>query len=146
MIGYGRNDKITYGSPGGLDSEYAAKRAAAEAQAMYIDMGIRGVETEGTGRTFMETKQDPYRGNVNHTIGDMQQGMNSNFSAESSTYNAPLENPDRQTGSMTYATSSTNDPQTDPQDLDQSALAARIQRMAENGSINLNPSSVYGLS
>ena len=142
---FGGTQKITFGSPGGVDSEYAAKRAAAEAQAMYIDMGVQAVQDQGTGRTFMEAHKDPVRGNVNHTIGDMQQGMNSNFSAESSTYNTPLENPDRQTGSMTYATSSTNDPQTDPQNLDQSALAARIQRMAENGSINLNPSSVYGL-
>ena len=145
MTGYGGTQKITFGSPGGKDSDYISKRRAAEAQAAYIDLGVRATEQQGTGATFMESRRDPYMGNVNHTIGDMQQGANSNFSAESSTYNAPLENPDRQTGSMTYATSSTNDPQTDPQDLDQSALAARIQRMAENGSINLNPSSVFNL-
>lgn len=142
---FGGTQKITFGSPGGVDSEYAAKRAAAEAQAMYIDMGVQAVQDQGTGRTFMEAHKDPVRGNVNHTIGDMQQGLNSNFSAEESTYNAPLDNPDRSTGSLAYATSSTRDPQTNPADLDQSALAARIERMAMNGSINLNPSSVFNL-
>ena len=144
MTVYGGTQKITFGQ-GGSDTDYMAKRNAAMAQAAYIDMGVQAVEDQGTGRTFMQAAQDPRLGNINNTIGDMQQGMNSNFHAESSTFNAPLENPDRQTGSMTYATSSTNDPQVPPEQLDQSALAARIKRMAENGSINLNPSSVYNL-
>ena len=46
---------------------------------------------------------------------------------------------------MTYATSSTNDPQTPPEGLDETASQARIRRMAENGSINLNPSSVFNI-
>ena len=145
MHTYGGNQKITYGSAGGPDSEYLAKRAAAEAQAMYIDMGVQAVQDQGTGRTFMEALKDPTRGNVNHTIGDMQQGVNSNFSAGASTFNAPLDNPERSTGSLAYATSSTRDPQTNPADLNQSALVARIERMAKNGSINLNPSSVFNL-
>jgi len=145
MTGYGGTQKITFGSPGGADSEYLSKRRAAEAQAAYMDLGIRAVEEQGTGDMFMKSRKDASFGNVNHSVGDMQQGANSNFSAEGSTYNAPTENYDRQTGSLAYATSSTNDPQTDPQDLDQSALAARIQRMAENGSINLNSNSVFNI-
>ena len=143
MHHYGGTQKITFGSPGGPDTDYQAKLAAAQAQAAYIDMGIQSVESNGTGETFMKSRQDPTRGNINHTVGDMQQGVNSNFGAEESTYNAPLENPERSTGSLAYATSSTRDPQTNPEDLDQSALAARIERMANNGSLNLNPSSVF---
>ena len=145
MTVHGGTQKVTFGSPGGNDSEYLAKMRAAQAQAMYLDMGVQAVENAGTGNSFMKPAQDPKFGNINNTIGDMQQGMNSNFSAESSTYNAPLENPDRQTGSMTYATSSTNDPQTPPEGLDETALQARIRKMAEGGSINLNPSSIFNL-
>ena len=145
MTVYPGTQKITFGGSDGPDSEYLSKLRAAEAQAAYIDMGVQGVANEGTGRAFMIPKRDPMMGNVNYTVGDMQQGMNSNFSANQSNYNAPLENPDRQTGSMTYATSSTNDPQVDPEELDSSALTARIKNMACNGSLNLNPSSVYGI-
>ena len=144
MTVYGGTQKITFGQ-NGADSDYLEKRNAALAQAAYIDMGVQAVQDEGTGRTFMQSAQDPRLGNVNNTIGDMQQGIGSNFSAESSTFNRPLENPRRQTGSLTYATSSTNDPQVPPEQLDQSALQARIKRMAENGSLSLNPSSVYSL-
>ena len=145
MTVHGGTQKVTFGSAGGNDPEYMAKLRAAEAQAMYLDMGVQAVENAGTGNSFMKSAHDPRIGNINNTIGDMQQGSNSNFSAESSTYNAPLENPDRQTGPMTYATSSTNDPQTPPEGLDETALQARIRRMAENGSINLNPSSVFNI-
>lgn len=144
MTVYGGTQKITFGQ-NGMDSEYMGKRNAALAQAAYIDMGVQAVQDEGTGRTFMQSAQDPRLGNINNTIGDMQQGMASNFSARTSNFNAPLENPKRQTGSLAYATSSTNDPQVDPAQLDQSALAARIKRMAENGSLNLNSSSVFNL-
>ena len=63
----------------------------------------------------MQPERSPIYGNVNETEGDVSQGESSNFGAESSTYNAPLANPDKQTGLMMYFTSSTNDPQVDPE-------------------------------
>ena len=144
MTVYGGTPKITFGHNGN-DTDYMAKRNAAMAQAAFLDMGVRSVEDAGTGATFMQSQRSPIYGNVNETVGDVSQGANSNFSAESETYNAPLSNPDRQTGTLEYATSSTNDPQVDPEGLDESALASRLRRMAENGSINLNPSSVYNI-
>ena len=146
MHHYGGTQKITFGSPGGPDSEYAAKLAAAQAQAAYIDMGVQAVQDEGTGRTFMQSHQDPVFGNINHTVGDMQQGLGSNFSLTLDPFNAPLQNPERSTGSMINGTSSTVDPQTNPSELDSTALVSRINQMARQGRINLNPSSVYGLS
>lgn len=147
MTVHGGTQKISLGH--NRDTDYEAKRNAAMAQAAYLDMGVgMGVDMvsgEGVGNTFMKPAQSPIYGNINETEGDLSQGANSNFSAESSNFNAPLENPDRQTGSMTYVTSSTNDPQTDPQQLDSSAVEARIRRMAANGSINLNPRSVFNL-
>ena len=144
MTVYGGTQKITFGQ-GGDDSDMMAKRNAAMAHAAYLDMGINAVGAEGVGNTFMKPAQSPIYGNVNETEGDLSQGMNSNFGAPESTYNAPLENPDRQTGSMMYFTSNTNDPQTPPEQLDTSAVEARIRRMAANGSINLNPRSVFNI-
>ena len=147
MTVYGGTPKISLGQK--RDTDYEAKRNAAMAQAAYLDMGVSMgrdmVGADGVGNSFMKATQSPVYGNVNTTEGDLSQGANSNFTAGSDTYNAPLANPDRQTGTLDYATSSTNDPQTDPEGLDNSALAARIQRMAEGGSINLNPSSVYNI-
>ena len=147
MTVYGGTPKISLGQK--RDTDYEAKRNAATAHAAYLDMGVSMgrdmVGSDGVGNSFMKAMQSHVYGNVNATEGDLSQGANSNFTARSDTYNAPLANPDRQTGTLDYATSSTNDPQTDPEGLDNSALAARIQRMAEGGSINLNPSSVYNI-
>ena len=147
MTVYGGTPKISLGQK--RDTDYEAKRNAAMAQAAYLDMGVSMgrdmVGSDGVGNSFIKATQSPVYGNVNATEGDLSQGANSNFTAKSENFNAPLSNPDRQTGTLDYATSSTNDPQTDPEGLDNSALAARIQQMAAGGNINLNPSSVFNI-
>ena len=145
MTVYGGTQKITIGA-NGADTDFVAKRNAALAQAAFLDMGVKSVEGAGSGSTFMMPERSPQYGNINDTTGDVIQGAASNFSQPGDTFGMPLENVERQTGSLSVGTSSTNDPQTQPDQLDESALQARIRRMGENGSINLNPSSVYGLS
>ena len=58
MTVYGGTQKVTFGSAGGNDPEYMAKLRAAEAQAMYLDMGVQAVENAGTGNSFMKSAQD----------------------------------------------------------------------------------------
>ena len=76
----------------------------------------------------------------------MIEGKNSNFTLEDSPGNMPLFNPKMQTGSIEFETSSTVDPQTDPQELDTSALENKM-KMYQRGAARtgLNPSSVYRL-
>ena len=145
MTVYGGTQKITIGA-NGADTDFVAKRNAALAQAAFLDMGVKSVEGAGTGATFMLPEKSPQYGNVNDTTGDVIAGARSEFSQPGDTFSMPLGNSDNRSGSLAMGTSSTNDPQVNPSELDESALAARIRRMGENGSINLNPSSVYGLS
>lgn len=138
--------KITFGRPGGPDSEYQSKKRAAEQQARYLDLGVDLTEAEGVGQTFMKAYQDPEYGNINSTTGDMIEGINSNFTLEDSPANAPLLNPKMSTGSVDFETSSTINPQTDPQDLDTSALEEKMDLYRKGAArTGLNPTSIYRL-
>ena len=150
MAHYGGTQKITFGSPGGRDTDYEAKRAAAQAQAAFLDLGIDAADAVGAGDTFMAPHKSQTYGNVNHTVADVIQGDPSNFAYEDTGFNMPLHNPQKQTGvyepSQGIANSSSLDPQVDPSSLGESALMSRIARMAEQGNINLNAPSVFNLS
>ena len=142
MTVYGGTQKITFGRPGGPDSEFDQKRAAAVAQAQYLNLGIDAVENAGTGAVFMRSQRDNQYGNVNETIGDMND-PEGGFSMKDSPFNAPLED-NTTSGDLSLGTSSTVDPHVNPDGLEMSALEDRL-RTIQGGleRTGLNPRSIF---
>jgi hypothetical protein len=117
-----------------IDAQNAARQSASNP---YV-MGVDAVMEEGIG-SAIKSSQNKYAPNI--ALGDLIQGSGSNFSAKDAPGNAPLDDNIHQTGSVQYQTSSTEEPQAAPEDLEASKVDRRlnmIRRAAGNAEDNLN--------
>ena len=118
-----------------IDAQNAQRQAASNP---FVE-GIDAVMQEGVG-TAISQSRNKY-GNANVMPNELLQGAGSNFSYKDTAGNAPLEDYRNQTGSMDYETSSTERPQSDPEELEADALDRRMQMYAKaagNADANLN--------
>ena len=113
--------------------DYESQKRAALAQAgenAYIQ-GVQSVMQEGVGTAIQNTRTK--YGNSNLMTNQVVGGQNSNYAAEDSPGNQPLEDLPNQTGSMLTEASSTNVPQQDPNQMETDALERRLSMMARGG-------------
>ena len=120
------------------DGDYEAQKRAALAQAKHNEyiQGVQAVYSAGAGQPIKDSRSK--YGNVNIMPNEVLDGANSNYSQREAAGNAPLANPERQTGTLGMSNSSTITPQEDAQEFNTDALDARLHMMNKGGMHNLN--------
>ena len=138
--------KITMGR--GRDTDYESKKASAMAQADSMNSYMWGMQSAfeaGIGAASKAARSPQY-GNTNMMTGDVLDGRNGNFKPRTDDAgNILMDDPENQTGFLDGQVSSTIMPQTDPQYMNQDAMAriAGIQHGRQYSGLN-NRQQVYG--
>ena len=125
----GGTQKITMNS---REKDYQERLAQAKGQQYnaFVE-GVNTVFKEGPGEAIKNTR-GPH-GAPTLTVGDLLQGDESDFSQRDVPGNTPLADAPNQTGFLDGQTSSTNNPEQDPREMNMDALSRRLAMYKEKG-------------
>ena len=119
-FGVGSHEKVTTRGEGDRAARLAAMAATDNNPWAF------GLTPNNEANQVKSSRDDKY-GNLRVLPKEME--GDDEFAQEGDTANAPMEDPDNQTGSLAQRTSATDDPSTDPEDLG----ISQIQSQVSNG-------------